>query len=78
MNTNGKAGVSERKKARRAAQSAASRMAWSISDGAHRIGVGRSTIYKFAAYGKLRLVKIAGRTLIPDSEILRLVAEGSE
>jgi excisionase family DNA binding protein len=51
------------------------RLAWPIDEGAHRMGVGRTSVYKLAAEGKLRLIKIAGRTLIPDSEIVRL-AEG--
>jgi excisionase family DNA binding protein len=78
MNTSITSDITERAKARREAQSTASRMAWSIRDGAHRIGVGRSTIYKLATEGKLRLVKVAGRTLIPDTEITRLLSEGSK
>jgi excisionase family DNA binding protein len=65
--------ISEREQARRKSQSAADRAAWSIKDGAHRIGVGKSTIYKLASEGKIRLVKVAGRTLIPDAEIVRIV-----
>jgi excisionase family DNA binding protein len=49
-------------------------LAWSIVNGAQRAGVSRSTIYKLADEGKLRLVKIAGRRLIPESEIVRLIA----
>jgi excisionase family DNA binding protein len=55
---------------------AATRLAWSVDDGAHRIGVGRTTIYKLAAQGKIRLVKVAGRTLIPDGELIRLIEGG--
>jgi transcriptional regulator of acetoin/glycerol metabolism len=64
MKTDKKAGLKEREKARRAVQSAASRVAWPISEGAHRIGVGRTSVYKMAAQGKIRLVRVAGRTLI--------------
>jgi excisionase family DNA binding protein len=49
------------------------RIAWRINEGAYRLGVSRSTIYKLAAAGKLRLIKVGGRTLIPDAEIARLV-----
>jgi excisionase family DNA binding protein len=42
------------------------------------MGVGRTSIYKLAADGKIRLVKIAGRTRIPDSEIARLVEGGAK
>ena len=55
-----------------ATEPSAPRAAWPINEGAHRMGVGRVTVYKLAAEGKLRLIKIAGRTLIPDSEIVRL------
>ena len=47
-------------------------VAWRINDGAQRLSLSRASIYKLAATGKLRLIKIAGRTLIPDSEIERL------
>jgi excisionase family DNA binding protein len=77
MDEVGRTGVGEREQARRQTRSAADRAAWSIKDGAHRIGVGRTTIYKLAAQGKIRLVKVAGRTLIPDGEIVRLVDRGS-
>jgi hypothetical protein len=49
------------------------RLAWPISEGARRAGVSRTTIYKLAAQGKVRLIKILGRRLLPDSEIVRLV-----
>jgi hypothetical protein len=53
------------------------RLAWPIDEGAHRIGIGRTSVYKLAAEGKLRLIKVAGRTLIPDSEVVRIAAEGA-
>jgi excisionase family DNA binding protein len=53
------------------------RLAWPIAEGARRIGVGRTSIYKLAAEGKLRLVRIGGRTLLPEEEIIRLIASGS-
>ena len=52
------------------------RLAWSIKDGARRLSIGRSTVYKLAHSGQLRLIKIAGRRLIPNEEILRLVRGG--
>ena len=51
--------------------------AWRIPDGAKQLGVSRSTVYALAAAGKLRLVRIAGRALIPDTEIQRLAREGA-
>ena len=41
------------------------------------LGISRATLYKLAAQGKIRLVKIAGRTLVPESEIDRLASEGT-
>jgi excisionase family DNA binding protein len=73
-----RAGCGEREQMWCRLQSAPHRAAWPVREGAHRLGVGRSTIYKLAAEGKLRLVKVAGRTLIPDSEIVRLVNGGQE
>ena len=77
MKEENRADSSERERARRQSQSAADRAAWSIKDGAHRIGVGRSTIYKLASEGKIRLIKVGGRTLIPDAEIIRLINGGA-
>lgn len=54
------------------------RRAYRIVDACRALGVGRSTIYKLAAEGKLRLVRIGGRTVVPASEIERLANEGSE
>jgi excisionase family DNA binding protein len=52
-------------------------MAWRIDDGARLLSLSRSTIYALARDGRLRLIRIAGRTLIPDSEVVRLAAEGA-
>jgi excisionase family DNA binding protein len=52
------------------------RLAWPIPEGARRMGISRTTVYKIAGEGKLRLIKIAGRTLIPDSEVVRITTEG--
>ena len=47
-------------------------LAWRINDACKRIGISRATIYKMAAGGRLRIVKIGGRSLVPDAEIERL------
>ena len=44
-----------------------------IPDACHALGVSRSHLYALAAKGQLRLVHIGGRTLVPESEIDRLV-----
>jgi excisionase family DNA binding protein len=53
------------------------RLAWRINDACKALGVSRSHIYDLAAAGKLRLVKIGGRTVIPDDEIRRIAREGA-
>jgi predicted site-specific integrase-resolvase len=46
---------------------------WRISDALHQLSISRGTLYKMASLGQIRLVKIGGRTIVPDSEIRRLV-----
>ena len=48
-----------------------------VNDACRAIGIGRSTLYKLAADDKIKLVRILGRTLVPESEIERLVKEGA-
>ena len=48
------------------------RRAYPVNDACHRLGIKRTLLYKLAKTGQLRLIKIAGRTLVPDSEIERL------
>ena len=50
----------------------------SIDDAATRLGVSVSTIWRLIRSGQLRAVKIRGRTLVPDSELQRLVQPPSE
>lgn len=40
-----------------------------------RIGIGRTALYQLLRDGELRAVKLGGRTLIPESELQRLVAQ---
>jgi excisionase family DNA binding protein len=53
------------------------RKARRVNDACRAIGIGRSTLYKLAADDKIKLVRILGRTLVPESEIERLVKEGA-
>jgi excisionase family DNA binding protein len=50
----------------------------SIDDAATRLGVSVSTIWRLIRSGQLRTVKILGRTLVPESELQRLVQPPSE
>ena len=48
-----------------------------IPEACEALGICRSTLYKLAAQNKLKLVRIAGRTVVPESEIDRLASEGA-
>jgi excisionase family DNA binding protein len=54
------------------------RKARRVNDACRAIGIGRSTLYKLAGNGKIKLVHVLGRTLVPESEIERLASEGVE
>jgi hypothetical protein len=49
-----------------------------VNDACRAIGISRSLIYKLAAQCNINLVHVAGRTLVPESEIERLASEGAE
>jgi len=50
-------------------------VAYTISDFCLVMGFGRSKTYELIKAGKLKAVKIAGRTLVPATEAQRLVTE---
>ncbi len=52
-------------------------LAYRINDACRALSLGRSTLYKLINEGKLKSITIAGRTLIPRSEIERLISEAS-
>jgi excisionase family DNA binding protein len=52
-------------------------MAWRVNDAARLLSISRSTIYSLVRDGKLKLIRVSGRTLIPDFEVGRLANEGS-
>jgi excisionase family DNA binding protein len=54
------------------------RKARRVNDACRAIGIGRSTLYKLANEGKIKLVHVLGRTLVPETEIERLASEGVE
>jgi excisionase family DNA binding protein len=64
-NVTGRKGFADAPKARRVPEACAA------------LGVGRAHLYRLAAQKKIRLVHIAGRTVVPETEIDRLVAEGA-
>jgi excisionase family DNA binding protein len=50
----------------------------SIESAAERLSVSPWTVRAWAADGRLKSVKLGSRRLIPESEILRVIAEGIE
>lgn len=55
------------------------RLAYSIEDAGELMGgISRNSIYRLAAAGKLRLVKVGGRSLVPAADIARLLEGDAE
>ena len=50
---------------------------WRINPACSTLGISRGSLYKLVKNGELRLIRIAGRSLIPDSEIRRLRGDGA-
>lgn len=48
------------------------RAAYPLDEGCYKLGISRTSAYAMNKRGKLNFIKIAGRTLIPASEIARL------
>lgn len=53
-------------------------LANAIPDVCRRLGIGRSTVYELIGAGQIKTIKIGQRTLIPESELRRFVAERLE
>jgi excisionase family DNA binding protein len=51
---------------------ATGKLAFRIDEACHALGIGRTSLYELAKTGEIKLIKIAGRTLVPRSEIERL------
>ncbi|MGE5565881.1 MAG: helix-turn-helix domain-containing protein [Parcubacteria group bacterium] len=49
------------------------RIAYSIKETTSLMGLSRSTIYRLATQGKLRIRKIAGRSVVARDDLLRLL-----
>jgi excisionase family DNA binding protein len=48
-----------------------------IKDACAALGVSRSHLYNLAAKGEIRLARLGNRTLVPESEIDRLLGEAA-
>ena len=47
-------------------------MAYRVQDACYALGIGRTSLYELVKVGELKLLRIAGRTLVPHSELERL------
>jgi excisionase family DNA binding protein len=47
--------------------------AWRVNDALRQLSISRATLYKMIKRGELSPVYLGGRTLVPDTEIMRLV-----
>lgn len=48
--------------------------AYRVDEACYALGIGRTSLYELVKDGELKLIKIAGRTLVPISEIERLTS----
>ena len=53
-------------------------LAHRVDSACHRLGVGRTKLYSLISEKKLKAIKIGTRTLIPESELQRLIANQLE
>ena len=49
-------------------------LAYRVKEFCERVGICHSHFYKCVKLGKIRVVKVGGRTLVPASEVARLLA----
>ena len=54
------------------------RRAYRVNDAARLLSISRSTVYKMASLGTLKLISIGGRTLVSHDEIERLLSAGDK
>ena len=52
------------------------KFAYSVDEACRLLSIGRTSLYELAKTGQLKLIKIAGRTLVPHSELVRLTRVG--
>jgi len=50
-------------------------LAHTVPDACQRLGVSRTTLYELIGSGSIRSFKVGARTLIPESELRKFVAE---
>jgi excisionase family DNA binding protein len=55
---------------------AESALAYRVREFCERIGISASTFWKYVKLGKIRVIRIGGRVLIPADETARILSEG--
>jgi predicted DNA-binding transcriptional regulator AlpA len=53
------------------------RLAWRVNEFCTAVGISRTSFYELVKQDKIRTVIIAGRRLVPDSEVRRLLTEAA-
>lgn len=53
-------------------------LALSVKDFCRRMSISPSTFWKYARSGEIRVARIGGRTIVPATEIKRLLGETGE
>ena len=46
-----------------------------IPEACERLGIGKTALYSLRSQNRIRFVTLAGRSLVPSSEVDRLIAE---
>ncbi len=54
------------------------RQGYNVSESARIVGVGRTTMHKMIREGRIRPIKIGARTIVPRSEIDRILRGGGD
>ena len=52
------------------------RRARTVADFCCQLSISRSHFYDLVSEGRIKIIKIGGRTLVPETELERLVVEG--
>jgi excisionase family DNA binding protein len=49
-------------------------LAWQIEPACHRAGIGRTKLYQLIKDGEIKTIKVGRRTLVPESELQKWLA----
>lgn len=55
--------------------STAAPLAHTVNDACRRLGISRTTIYQLIADGQIRTFKVGARTLVPEADLRRFIAD---